>query len=72
MNISWEDLDRLLEEFPDVEERVYMFGEDTEDNNYSYLKKNKEAAIWLLENADLLLQVLVKYREEKELNDQYT
>lgn len=65
MSITWKDLDRLLEEFPDVEERVYKFGQTTEDNNDSYLSKNKDAAIWLLDNADLILQALSTYCEDE-------
>lgn len=65
MSISWKDLDRLLEEFPDVKERVYKFGEDDEDNNDSFIGKNKDAVIWLLDNADLILQALSTYCEDE-------
>jgi len=70
MSISWKDLDRLLAEFPNVEERVYEFGQTTEDNNDLYISKNKDAVIWLLDNADLILQALSTYCEDERPNDE--
>ena len=63
MSINISDLEKLLSEFPDVEERLYKplsnkrIGWESESNP-SYLKKNKDAAIWLLDNSDLILQTL--------------
>jgi len=67
MSISWKDLDRLLAEFPDVKERVYKFGEGKGDNDLYYFYCNKDAAIWLLDNADLILQALSIYCEDENI-----
>lgn len=65
--VDKEELDKLLKEFPNVEEKSYRslnsknrFGWETE-SNHSYLKKNKEAALWFLKNYRLIQRIIEDY-----------
>ena len=66
MSISKKDLEVLVKEFPSVERRNPDWGDNPQlpiELDSSFIDKNEEAAIWLLENSDLIIQALSTFYE---------
>jgi len=62
MSLDREELKKLDIRFPLIKERKLP-----RDNGFSsrdYVDHNLEAAVWLLENSDLLFKVLVAYLKQ--------
>ena len=64
--ISRETLSRLDRHFPHIQERK-LLGYQFQEGDRSYVKKNLVAATWLLDNSDLLLEILRRYRRITEI-----
>lgn len=67
MTISMSDLEKLLEEFPDIEAKSnstsWDYPEIPSESDNSYITKNQRSLLWLLDNSNLILQALANYYE---------
>ena len=66
MNVSRKDLKRLLREFPLVKKRT-VFSPTFSDCDEGFVDNNLEAAVWLLENSDLIIGILYRYDRVAEI-----
>jgi len=73
MSINKDDIKVLLREFPYVARRNPDWWYSPQlpiESEYSFLDKNREAAIWLLENSSLLLEIVQKYSRVVEITNE--
>jgi hypothetical protein len=68
MSLDREELKKLGIRFPLIKERKLP-----KDNGFSsrdYVEDNLKAAEWLLDNSEMLLEVLIKYRRITEITSE--
>jgi len=73
MKINKDEIKVLLREFPYVARRNPDWWDNPQlpiETDYSFLDKNRKAAIWLLENSELLLEIAQNYSRVVEITNE--
>lgn len=67
MTISISELEKLLNEFPNIKAKSnstsWDYPEIPSESDSSYITKNRSSIIWILDNSDLILRALANYYE---------